>query len=115
MNLKAQSLSRVWLFFFFFGFLYQIATTSPVERNLFGRQLLKIKLIIPSLFTYECKRLNVIPSSLDFTGGGEPLESEDSFLVYCYIENVTDSFAIISYFNVIVFFLGRHLFLFINR
>lgn len=56
-----------------------------MEWNLFGGQLLKIKLIIPSLFTYECKSLNVTPSSLDFSSDGEPLESEDSFLVYCYI------------------------------
>lgn len=86
-----------------------------MEWNLFGRQLLKIKLIIPTLLTYECIRLKVIPSSLDFTRDGEELGSEDFFLLYCYTANVIYSFTIISYFNVIVFFLGRHLFLFTNR
>lgn len=86
-----------------------------MECNLFGRQLLKIKLIIPTLFTYECIRLKVIPISLDFTSDGEALGSEDTFLLYCYIANVIYSFTIISYFNVIAFFLVRHLFLFIIR
>lgn len=113
MNPKSHSVSRVRLFFPFL--FYQITTTSAVEWNLFGRQLLKIALIIPTVFTYKCICLKVIPSSLDFTSDGEALGSEDSLLIYCYIANVIYSFAIISYFNVIVFFLGRHLSLFINR
>lgn len=68
-----------------------------------------------SYSTYECICLKVIPSSLDFTNDGKTLRNEDSFLVCGYIGNVIYSFTIISYFNVIVFFLGRHLSLFINR
>lgn len=47
--------------------------------------------------------LKVIPSSLDFTNDGKALRSEDSSLLYCYKGNVI--YSIISYFNVIVFFL----------
>lgn len=102
--------------FSFLSFLfYQTATASSVEWNLFGKQFLRITRTILALFSYECICLKVIPSSLDFTNDGKALRSEDSFLLYCYTGNVIYSFPIISYFNVIAFFLWRHLFLFISR
>lgn len=113
MNPKSHSLSKDWLSSSLL--FYQITTNSAVEWNLFGRQLLKIKLIIPTLFTYKCIRLKVIPSHLDFTSDGELLGSEVSLPLHCYATNVIYSFTIISYLKVTVFFLGRHILLFINR